>query len=44
LGSGRSRVQAPLVLLEGGKCNYLCKCSKSPKVFPALDWGTIPSP
>jgi hypothetical protein len=30
--SERSRIRAPLVSLEGGK------------VFPALDWSTIPSP
>ncbi|AES91403.1 hypothetical protein MTR_4g113120 [Medicago truncatula] len=44
LESERTRVRAPLVPLEGGKCKYLCKCSLSPKVFPTLDWGTIPSP
>ena len=44
LESERTRVRAPLMPLEGGKCKYLCKCSLSPEVFPALDWGTIPSP
>ena len=33
----------PAVPLKGGKCKYLCKCSLSPKIFPDLDWGTIPS-
>ncbi|KEH30809.1 hypothetical protein MTR_4g082620 [Medicago truncatula] len=42
--SERTWVRTPLVSLEGGKCNYLCKCSLSLKVFSALDWGTIPSP
>jgi len=42
--SERTRVQIPLVPLEGGKCNFLYKCFLNSKVFPVLDWGTIPSP
>jgi hypothetical protein len=39
LESERFWVRAPLVFMEGGKCNYLCKCSLSSKGLPYLGLG-----
>jgi hypothetical protein len=38
-GTGRFRIQSPLIIMEGAKRKYIFKCSLNRKIDPIFVWG-----